>query len=262
MRGNMGERVLDPKKVQEYYDKVYAEKLKKTPAWKYTKGHRDSVLLAYIKKITPQKILEVGVGEGHFAFKVSKQNPEISYVGIDISSEAIRIADEGIKNQNFRFLIANGICLPFESNKFDLVICSEVIEHIKEKRKLLFEIGRVLKSGGHLALTTPNPKSLTYMVPRVIQKVMRFEYGSHQPVEAQLEPIEVTGMLKNTHFSLINYKGLVFEPYALGMLERLIGRSLMPIRRISEYFERKNIFQFVALYQVILARNEMSALTF
>lgn len=45
--------------------------------------------------------------------------------------------------------------LPFDSRAFDLVICTEVLEHVPDPDKTLQEIHRVLTSEGALALTTP-----------------------------------------------------------------------------------------------------------
>ncbi len=50
--------------------------------------------------------------------------------------------------------------LPFESATFDIVLCVEGIEHVKNRHEMLDEFRRVLKPGGRLILTTPNLLSL------------------------------------------------------------------------------------------------------
>jgi SAM-dependent methyltransferase len=45
--------------------------------------------------------------------------------------------------------------IPVEDNRFDLVLCSQVLEHIPEPEKVLKELFRVLKPGGTLWLTAP-----------------------------------------------------------------------------------------------------------
>jgi SAM-dependent methyltransferase len=45
--------------------------------------------------------------------------------------------------------------LPFEDSSFDLVLCAEMLEHVRDVQLLLSEARRVLRSGGMLAVTTP-----------------------------------------------------------------------------------------------------------
>jgi ubiquinone/menaquinone biosynthesis C-methylase UbiE len=45
--------------------------------------------------------------------------------------------------------------LPFDDGSFDLVLCAETIEHVRDVQLFLSEIRRVLRPGGTLALTTP-----------------------------------------------------------------------------------------------------------
>jgi SAM-dependent methyltransferase len=46
--------------------------------------------------------------------------------------------------------------LPYPDQSFDLVVLTEVIEHLENHRAALTEMARVLRPGGHLILTTPN----------------------------------------------------------------------------------------------------------
>ena len=45
--------------------------------------------------------------------------------------------------------------LPFEDGAFDLVLCAETIEHVRDVQLFLSEVRRVLRPGGVLAVTTP-----------------------------------------------------------------------------------------------------------
>lgn len=51
--------------------------------------------------------------------------------------------------------------LPLADNAFDLVLCAETIEHVRDLQLLLSELRRVLRPGGRLALTTPAHSRLT-----------------------------------------------------------------------------------------------------
>jgi len=52
-------------------------------------------------------------------------------------------------------VVGRGERLPFRDGVFDAVVCSEVIEHVEDPAALVGEIHRVLRSGGHLLLTSP-----------------------------------------------------------------------------------------------------------
>jgi 2-polyprenyl-3-methyl-5-hydroxy-6-metoxy-1,4-benzoquinol methylase len=45
--------------------------------------------------------------------------------------------------------------LPFVDGEFELVLCAETIEHVRDVQLFLSEVRRVLRPGGGLALTTP-----------------------------------------------------------------------------------------------------------
>src|SRR5437667_9735527 len=55
---------------------------------------------------------------------------------------------------------ASGLALPFPVACFDAVICAEVLEHVPDPQRLFSEVHRVLRPGGHLVLTTPQPWGL------------------------------------------------------------------------------------------------------
>ena len=54
-----------------------------------------------------------------------------------------------------RFLKGSAYSLPFPNNSFDLVICSEVLEHLHEYNDAIKEIHRVLKPGGKFYASVP-----------------------------------------------------------------------------------------------------------
>lgn len=45
--------------------------------------------------------------------------------------------------------------LPFENESYDMVLSTQVLEHVQDPQKVCLEMARVLKPGGHLFLTTP-----------------------------------------------------------------------------------------------------------
>lgn len=68
--------------------------------------------------------------------------------------------------------------LPFDDNAFDLVLCVETVEHVRDVQLLLSEVRRVLAPGGELALTTPATAALTRPEHPFSPHLRRFTKGS------------------------------------------------------------------------------------
>jgi len=72
-----------------------------------------------------------------------------SYTGIDINGGGHSAKDKTVDK------FYDGMNIPFSDNYFDTVVCTEVLEHVAEPKKLLDEIRRVLKIGGEVYLSVP-----------------------------------------------------------------------------------------------------------
>lgn len=109
-----------------------------------------------------QRVLDLGCGEGRHAIHLSLSD-QVEVFGFDLSEKDIRTAREraapffeGGDNAGRLLLgVGNALSLPFAADTFDVVICSEVLEHIDDYCGVLAEIDRVLKPGGVFAATVP-----------------------------------------------------------------------------------------------------------
>lgn len=107
-------------------------------------------------KLNPQCLLDVGCGDGELLFRYFKQPPREFY-GVEGAPDLVAKAQErGIKVSNFDL---NGRW-PYESDKFDVVFSSQVIEHVHNTRLFVEEAYRVLKPGGTAIITSENLCSL------------------------------------------------------------------------------------------------------
>lgn len=68
--------------------------------------------------------------------------------GIDIDEKAIAHASSAFKKDNLTFQVADAMALPFADNRFDIVVSSQVYEHVPDAELMMREIYRVLKPGG------------------------------------------------------------------------------------------------------------------
>lgn len=114
--------------------------------------------------ITPKmKILDIGCGRGEMVLFCARQGADA--VGIDYSREAIKLAKfaqlkRSVKlRDKMQFYIMDAKKLKFENSSFDLVILTDVVEHLypEELETVFIEVQRVLKKDGKLVVhTAPN----------------------------------------------------------------------------------------------------------
>lgn len=118
---------------------------------------RAEYIFSAIERLRPQKILDAGCGRGFYVKALSFYDFPKEIHGIDINSEYIKKAEK-LALSDKRIKIAEGSIykLPYKDNFFDVVICSEILEHLTDEKKALQEIRRVLKPGGSLIATVPH----------------------------------------------------------------------------------------------------------
>lgn len=117
---------------------------------------RARMIFEEVARIKPKKILDAGCGRG-FYLKTLSCFPFVKKIfGIDINPSYLKIARKNIDKEKVIISKASIYRLPFPNNCFDLVIASEVLEHLKDDKKALMELKRVLKKNAHLIITVPN----------------------------------------------------------------------------------------------------------
>jgi 2-polyprenyl-3-methyl-5-hydroxy-6-metoxy-1,4-benzoquinol methylase len=99
------------------------------------------------------RVLDVGCGNGSNSFPLASLGHHL--LGIDISAESIHHASLKNSFPNARFLVHNLLEKSLDET-FDLVLCSEVLEHLPNPEPLLLAMARILEPGGLLLITVPN----------------------------------------------------------------------------------------------------------
>lgn len=124
--------------------------------YRYRLNRRTSEVLAAIENNYTwpvERILDLGAADGLMLSKIKDNYPKAECIGIEYLKELIAT------NKDKRIKIIRGDVqeIPFADNRFDIVIAAAIIEHLKKPQQLIVEAYRVLRVGGILIITTPNP---------------------------------------------------------------------------------------------------------
>jgi SAM-dependent methyltransferase len=103
---------------------------------------------------SPASIVDVGCGDGMATDLAARANPGHRFVGLDWSADALRQAQT--RGLTLVRASVESAGLPIASASADVMIMSELIEHLVDPDSVLDEVWRVLKPGGTLLLSTPN----------------------------------------------------------------------------------------------------------
>jgi SAM-dependent methyltransferase len=143
------------------------------------------------------RILDIGCGTGRHTCAAYLQ-PRVFAVGADLRFSELGEAKNRLMLHDMHGRHGNGrwgLCvtdstrLPFLSDVFDLVICSEVLEHIRDHRRAVAEIVRVLQPGCPLVVSVPRywPEKICWS----ISKAYRCAQGGHIRIYSQGELIDL-----------------------------------------------------------------------
>jgi 2-polyprenyl-3-methyl-5-hydroxy-6-metoxy-1,4-benzoquinol methylase len=99
-----------------------------------------------------KRVLDVGCSSGYLSEPLSKRGNTL--VGIELDPAAAREAERWCE----RVLLGDveAMELPLEPGSFDVVLCGDVIEHLRDPGAALARLRPLLVSGGRLVVSTPN----------------------------------------------------------------------------------------------------------
>lgn len=146
------------------------------------------------KPLIINSVLDVGCGEGFTLDRLQKERIGKSYEGLEYSEEAIGLGKELYPKLHIRQ--GDIYQLPYENNSFDLVICTEVLEHLENPRKALKELVRV--SNRFVLLSVPNEPFFTMQRIARFQNILHFgahpEHIQHWTAPAFLKFVKMRGV--------------------------------------------------------------------
>lgn len=140
----------------------------------------------------PADVLDLGCGAALVADQLA--DLPLTYVGLDFGGHHIEFAAakhaQGSPGQlTAAFVRGDAEHLPFRDDSFDVVVWSEVIEHLMRPELAVWEVSRVLREGGVLVMTTNNASEMPLRSPLSdplshLEKAIGFHHDqviSHRP---------------------------------------------------------------------------------
>ncbi len=176
------------------------------------------------------RVLNVGCGDGYVDRFLKKKFKKV--YSIDINKSDLKIAKSINPEKNVIYKEESASNLPFKNDFFDAVVCTELIEHIPDDKKVIKEIYRVLKKNGRLMLTIPHKKynfsydPINYIYERLLGNYFHFGmYGfghlrlyTEENIIGLLADFKNVNIKKDLHF----FNGIFENTYILNLLQPLV----------------------------------------
>lgn len=178
------------------------------------------------------EVLDVGCGTGNM-ISVWVARIGATVLGIDIHQPSIDLANSRHSLSNLRFRVATAEDILVERHKYDVIICSEVLEHLYEPLDLLIVLRKLIRPDGIVIMTVPNgwgPKEFEESILSIFHKVkssfhrvfMQRHTGDGQPVSST-NRIEMLDTL-NAECGHVNF-------FTKTMIKRLTERAGFQIQK-------------------------------
>ncbi|XP_010004625.1 PREDICTED: hexaprenyldihydroxybenzoate methyltransferase, mitochondrial [Chaetura pelagica] len=163
------------------------------------------------------KILDVGCGGGLLSEPLGRLGASVT--GIDPLEDNIRTADQ---HKSFDPVLAKRIQYKSSSleeiveecmETFDVIVASEVVEHVADLETFIKCCSQVLKPGGSLFITTINKTQLSYVLGILVaEKIIGIvPEGTHE-WEKFVPPEELESLLESNGFSVKTVNGMLYNP--------------------------------------------------
>lgn len=182
-----------------------------------------------VKQLHPSiEALDVAVGTADLAIELIRQKKAEHVIGIDLSTEMLRLGKEKIakKKMSDRITLIEGSALelPYSSNNFDIVTCAYGVRNFSDLDQGLREMQRVLKANGQLiVLEFSYPKNriiawiydlyFSHILPTIGRWLSRDKTAYtylNKSVKNFIWGEEMAKHLKGAGFEKVNYKTFSF----------------------------------------------------
>lgn len=101
------------------------------------------------------KVVDIGCGVGDLLDEVLQRRPDSALHGLDFSAKAIERIRARFESQDFMCHVIHQD-LPYASQEFDVVFCTDVLEHLERPKLIAAELVRICRPGGMVVIVVPD----------------------------------------------------------------------------------------------------------
>jgi ubiquinone/menaquinone biosynthesis C-methylase UbiE len=152
------EEMVERYDIERYYERSHG-------VVRWLEHRRLDALVELASPSPGERVLEVGCGGGHVLQRFSG----VRRTGVDLSEGMIRRSRARL-GPDVTLLRASAEQLPFDDGEFDIVVCTEVLEHVPDPAAVIAELTRVAAKGGRVVVSIPNEVNID-RIKRTIRKV-------------------------------------------------------------------------------------------
>lgn len=195
-------------------------------------------------RVAQSRLLNVGSSSGIMDAVFATAFGEV--VGIDIDQAAIEHARSNFRRDNLRFEVGDGLNIPFPEASFDVLVCSQVYEHVPDQPRLMAELERVLKPGGvcyfaatnRFILMEPHFRLpfLSWLPPTLADAYLRMS-GKGSRYYERMRSYPVLRRLVN-RFDVVDYTVAVLEDPEAYAFDYLVKPG-SPTQKLSSFVARR-----------------------
>ena len=243
--------IPDPARVNEFYSRFWSSELWGRVEPNDDERLRADIIFGFIEKfVVPAtasrnlRILDLGCGRGWLSALLSRYG---SVLGVDpvpaaIDRARVLFPDLDVRVADSSQLISAGL-----EGQFDLVVASEVIEHVVHDQKANFvnDIQRLLKPSGFAILTTPRGE---------LWNLWSRNGGSEQPVEEWISEADLRRLCESVNLRIVATDRIFLSEFPFDWLSRIAARSA----RYNYFGLREKLRHHRAIYQAILLTRSSS----
>ncbi len=177
----------------------------------------NDIIKTFLKlNIKNANILDAGCGEGHLLKKMEEIIENNFYYGIDVTPVAIKQCKHRCPFADIK--VGNLVDTQYPNDKFDVIICTEVIEHMIKYQQALTEMKRILKPGGILIITFPN--EILWTIGRFLLRRKPLKVPDH------FNSFTPNRMIKAVNMELVNQKSLPFNlPFFISLGKLMVFKK-------------------------------------